>query len=71
MATVGIFQLDKIIHLIRAFESKDYTSFCCGTVETNPLATMKLWVRSLAPLSGSGILCCHELCCRLAAIALI
>ena len=33
--------------------------------------TMKLWVRSLDLLSGLRIWCCHELWCRLAAVALI
>ena len=32
---------------------------------------MRLWVQSLASLSGLRIWCCHELCCRLAAVALI
>ena len=36
----------------------------CGTVETNPLGTMRLQVPTLALLSGSGIWCCRELWCR-------
>ena len=36
----------------------------CGSVETN-LVSMKMWVQSLASLSGLGIQCCHELWCRL------
>ena len=33
------------------------------------LVSLRMWVRSLASLSGSGIRCCHELWCRLAAAA--
>ena len=29
------------------------------------LGTMRLWVRTLASLSGLGIWCCYELWCRL------
>ena len=32
---------------------------------------MRMWVQSLASVSGLRIWCCHELWCRLAAIALI
>ena len=49
--------------------------FICGRVcvvvqrEWICLGTMRLWVRSLALLSGLRILSCCELWCRLAAIA--
>ena len=36
-----------------------------------PLGTMRLWVRSLASLSGLRIWHCRELWCRLTAVALI
>ena len=35
--------------------------FRCGTVEKNPLVSMRMWVQSLALLSGSGIQHCSEL----------
>ena len=39
-------------------------SSCCVAAETN-LITIRMWVPSLALLSGSGIWCCRELRCRL------
>ena len=35
-----------------------------GAAETNSTESMKMWVRSLALISGSGIWHCHELWCR-------
>ena len=35
------------------------------------LVCLRTWVQSMAPLSGLKIQCCHELWCRLAAVALI
>ena len=35
-----------------------------GSSHCGSAATMRMWVQSLALLSGSRILCCHELWCR-------
>ena len=39
-------------------------SSCCDREEMNPTTTMRLWVPSLASLSGLRIRCCSELWCR-------
>ena len=46
---------------------QEFLLWCSG----NKLVTMRMQAQSLALLSGLGIQCCCELCCRLAATALI
>ena len=41
----------------------------CGSVEMNPLVSMRMQIRSLALLSGLRTLCCCELWCKLVAAA--
>ena len=48
-----------------------FSEFHYGSAEMNRLETMRLWVRSLASLSGSRIWHCHELWYRPAAVTLI
>ena len=47
------------------FTYRNTRSSCCGTVETIQPVYMRMQVRALALLSGSGIRCCHELRYRL------
>ena len=48
---------------------KGENSLCGSAVKRTRLGSMRMWVQSLASLSGLRIWCCRELWCRPAAVA--
>ena len=53
-----------LTHLRMAIIKKNTRSSCCIQQEQIQLVSMRMWVQSLASLSGSRIQHCHDLWCR-------